>query len=587
MNYYKYTNGTAFFLNGEDYIGFFNIVNGIPYTNKYFSDESLELSFKNTFIADFFHNLMENDTTYQNLPSEVPYYSNVLDILDNQGLNELSSAINLNNLEVFKGFNIGNPIVYNFKQNNNLFYGVSSSSETLIGKQNYSHIESFSSLPYWKFLDSITTGSFFVDSQDNFKYFCSTGQVDYILEGSFNVPTTLSITYSKDLHPDYTNTPDYTYKIHNDYDNSKFFVVNNDYIRIYDSTNYSECENLPLLDEIALLKTTTVDYIFGKMGDRKFGTFHQTFGTKFCTDNPNNPLFIKFGNNVRTGLQGNILQIFNKYSSALYQSIDLSSYVGTILDLDISPSTDTIIVLHEINSELWILILYNLDYTTIVNTKLQSVILGLDWYKVRFSNIDSNQFHTFNQKEYQTRYLTNPAYPAGRLEQGELLYFHPYTFSQAKEKFRGIGIKFNSNEYPSNHFNITTVSEITRNNTMYMLLHNIGRIYALKQPIQNNIFSIIPTNLEQFFTGTTCSDSSLGLYVNSVLSNLIKDTMNLLVSSEGQFSISEYSSTINTLKDIQFDMGNMYINANETINVITLQRILSTVSNIQSKMLPI
>ena len=587
MSYHKYTNGTAFTLNNQDYTGFFNISQSIPYTGKYLDGDSLELSYKTTFIGDFFSKLVENDATYKHLPKITPYYSNVLDILNNQGINEMATAIDTNNIQVFKGLNIGNPTIYNFEKNSNLYYGISSSTESMLGKQNYTHIEPFTTSTAWSFLDKITVGTFFVNSNEDFKYFCSTGKVDYLISGSFKMPTALTVISTNDLHPKYTTTPDYNYHIHNDYDDSRFFVVNNDFINIYDSSNYDNCGNMPFIDRISLIKTTTHDYIFGQMRQNTFGNFHHTFGSMFNTDNPNNPAYIKIGKNARTGLNGNVLSISNKYSSTLYQTIDLSSHVGTILSLDISPSTDDVVVLHVKDGALWILALYNLDSTTITNTQLQSIILGLDWYKIQFSNIDSNQIYVYNQKEYQSRYLSAPEYPAGRLEQGELLYFRPYTFSEAKEKFNLIDIKFNSNKYESNHFNVLVASQITKNDSMYMLLHNIGRLYALKQPIIDNIFSIIPLNLQKYFNYTKCSESSLGIYINSILSNLVKDTMSLLTNAQGQFNISEYTVIIAELQDIVFDMENMYMNGNETVNVITFQRILTTISNIQSKLLPI
>ena len=63
--------------------------------------------------------------------------------------------------------------------------------------------------------------------------------------------------------------------------------------------------------------------------------------------------------------------------------------------------------------------------------------------------------------------------------------------------------------------------------------------------------------------------------------------MSLLTNAQGQFNISEYTVIIAELQDIVFDMENMYMNGNETVNVITFQRILTTISNIQSKLLPI
>ena len=592
MSYHKYTNGTAFTLTGQDYSGFFNISQGVPYTEKFITSDSMELSYKTTFIAEFFKKLMEYDVTYQNLAKITPYYSNPFDILNVQGMNTLINSVNSNNLEIFKGLSISNPTIYNFEKNQNLYYGIVSPSDSMVGTQSYKHIEPFTTSSAWAFMDAVITGAFFIDTNENFKYFCSTGPGTYVITGSFKLPTTLTISSHLDLHPDYTTNPDFVYHYHNDHDNLKLYSVNNDVINVYDTSNYQTCDNLVLLDQIALSATTTTDYIYGRIGLKTFTSVHQTFSTRFSTDNPNNPNFIKIGHNVRTGLIDNVLTISNKHSSTIYQTINLSSYIENALAIDISPSTDDIAIIHEKNGSMWILTLYNLDITTIINTELQNLTPNLSWYKVKFSNIDSNQIHIYSPNQYQTRYLSKPQWPAGQLDinykssNSRLSYFHPYyTFSNAKQQFNSINMKFNSDSYNSNNLNVLAASQITNNDNMYMVLHTIGRLYALKQPISDIIY--IPLDIQKYFTNIAPSESSLGIYINSVLSNLIKDTMILLSNAQGRFSVSISDTTLNELHDITFDMENLYINGNETPNIITLQRILTIISNIQSQLLPI
>ena len=52
IEFFKYTGGNAFTLSGSDYIGLFNVVNGKAYTGKSFSSTSVELSSKDTFLAN-------------------------------------------------------------------------------------------------------------------------------------------------------------------------------------------------------------------------------------------------------------------------------------------------------------------------------------------------------------------------------------------------------------------------------------------------------------------------------------------------------------------------------------------------------
>jgi hypothetical protein len=122
---------------------------------------------------------------------------------------------------------------------------------------------------------------------------------------------------------------------------------------------------------------------------------------------------------------------------------------------------------------------------------------------------------------------------------------------------------------------------------MYMLLHNVGRLYVMKQPISNRFMSSIPLNIEKFYSGISCSESSIGLYFNTSISNLIKDTLNLFNQSSGTFSIYEKKTIVKQLNDFILKTDNLYINGNETINVLTLQRIFILLTEIQSKLLPV
>ena len=54
----------------------------------------------------------------------------------------------------------------------------------------------------------------------------------------------------------------------------------------------------------------------------------------------------------------------------------------------------------------------------------------------------------------------------------------------------------------------------------------------------------------------------------------------------GSFTIEEYRSYISEIDDIAYDTHNLYLNGNETINVISLQRILNLIVDIQTKLLP-
>lgn len=130
-------------------------------------------------------------------------------------------------------------------------------------------------------------------------------------------------------------------------------------------------------------------------------------------------------------------------------------------------------------------------------------------------------------------------------------------------------------------------SELIKNNRMYLLLHNVGRLYAMRQPLNNRFLNSLPLDIAKFYDGVTCSESSLGLYFNTSISNLVKDTLNLFNQSSGSFSIYERKVISRQLNDFIFQIDDLYINGNETINVITVQRIFLLITEIQTKLLPV
>lgn len=583
-SYFKYTTGDAFQLDNSDYTGLFKIESEIPYSWSLDDGDSKELQFKSTFSSDFFQNQLEFSNCYNNIDDAVPVYSNVFNMLNHEGFDTLTKSVNLNNLKCFKGMHVYSPTIYNFDKNNNLYYGAISNSDGVGSRQDERHIEPFTVLPGWEFMDSITTGAVFVNSSNEFKYICSVGDYDYVLKGSFDHPNDLSIIYSKDLHPRYTTTPDFTYHIHNDLENKNIFFVNTDYIKIYDSSNYDECDKLPLIDQIPLKKTNTEDYIFGKT-HYKFGTFHEKFSSKYHIFNDNNPYLIKFGRNTRSSVSGKILTIYNKYSTTAYRNIDLSLFeVDNILDLDISPYTGDIAILHKNPNEIRLLTIFGQDPEDFTNNALKDLVES-DWYRIKFSNVDSDQVYIYSQTEVQTRAISNSEYPIGYMKTEDLCYVKRYKFSNAILKFSTRTLKFGSGKYESNNFNNQTITETIKGSNMHMLVHNKGRLICLKQPIADYLYSVVPSNIQKYFTGLQSSEASLGLYINAIIFTLIKDTLNLLTLSEGQINIEEYEIWVDYLKNVEVDVQNLAMQGNDTINVITLQRILTEIYRIQSNLI--
>jgi len=256
-SYFKYSNGEAFILDGSDYSGFFNVNGGNAYTGKLRTSDSDKLIPKKNFISKFFLSEMELDTTYGNISNPTPYYSNVFDIFNKQELDKILDKIDRNNLLIFKSLILKNPTVYRVEENDTHFYGLSSTDldsrndDQPNGKNVYTHIDPFSNDSEWGFMDSIKMGTFLVDTHENFKYICSTGTTNYVLSGNFSNLSPLTVVSKVELPH-----PEALHHIYNDDHHKLISFVYNDFIHVYDSSNYADCDKLLLVDVIDLVKTT-------------------------------------------------------------------------------------------------------------------------------------------------------------------------------------------------------------------------------------------------------------------------------------------------------------------------------------------
>ena len=586
MSYYKHTSGESFTLNGENYVGYFNITDGIVYTGRIKSSDSEVLGSRNTMISNFYTDQFELDTTYKNISEPIPFYSNSFDLLNLQGLTTMLGAIDDNNLTCFKNLIVGNPTIYNFENNNGKFYGLSSIDEELFEeippKYELCNIFPFSDSKNFKFLDRIHTGSVVVDTFDNFKYLCADDEGVYVFEGNFSDDSNLKLLESIPNQPYYN----IVHEIIHDERYNKFILLRNDTMGIYDASNYAECNKLILEDQIKLPYDAIVtEYIWDTV-DVPFDELDITFDTQYTIVNPNNIQYVKFGYNLRTSIEDNVLMLYNKHSSDIIKTINLSLYdVENVIDLDIRDTDDYVALLHKKNSEYFVLFVdpYGDSYKSSPIYSLED----LDAQNIKFVYHDSNVISIYNKNEYQYRYISNPSYPSGRLETGDLYYFlEDYKWDTTDQIWNYFPILWDGVDSDSNAYNNLIVATFNKNNKMYMILHNKGRIYVLNQPMNQRFTNFVPIDIEKFYDGIECSEFSLGLNFNLMISNILKDVMNLYNQSSSSYTLEERSLILNDINNFVLDSKNLYMNGNETMNVIVLQRILALILDIQRKLLP-
>jgi hypothetical protein len=591
--YFKYTSGDSFTHNNLDYYGFFHIdSNGDAYTGKTTTDASKLLTPKQTFISEIFRNKIELNTTFKNIEPLKYYYSTHLNLLNISELDRLTSNINYNNLITFKGLVIDNPYIYNFNRITNHFYALTANSDLLSFpiQNDYSPIlnEPFSTNIKWRFLDNIKTGFFVVDDDKNFKYVCSGGAKNYILSGGFLPGSSLGVIFERDLIPRNTDEIDYTYSIYNDQPGNKIAFVNSEYILIYDSSNFLDCGELLLVDKIKIENNTVEKgHLIWNKTRRLWTDKNMSWNKHYYIITSFSIETIRLGKNIRTAINNkNILSLYNKYSSGLLSQIDLNSHnVGEVLSIDIRDIDDLIIILHKQNSEIYVCIINVFDLDNIKNFKIESIQPDSTNYRVSFSTIDSDIIYTTNTHEHQTRHISNPTYPSGRLENGNLLYYDRYIWNTTFEKYTKIPLKWNSTRQLSNYYNNLNTYEVVKNNNRYLLHHNVGRLYMIYQPLSNRYDSNIDIGTPKYFSEPKCSESSIGLYINTTLYNLVYDCLVLYNKSYGKFNISEYGVTKSPIGELEFNSPTFYIHGNETFNNSTLQRIQTNIIETQEKII--
>lgn len=581
--YFKYTNGESFTLNGIDYSGFFNIQNAVAYTGKIKDNFSEELTPKNNFLSEFYLKQLEFDNQFNSIEKIIPYFTNSFDILNKNELDKIFDKVNMNNLMVFKSLIISDPRIIDFDENDCHFYGLSSTNrdtrndDIMMGKNVVTHIDNFNYSDEWAFLENVKYGDFIVKSDQNFKYLCSTGKDLITINGSFDDMSLLTYNIN-DLE-----FGEEIYGIYYDESENKINVITNGVINIYEGLNYIECETLILVDSI---KIGDVDTVSLKWSTKK--KFEETFGVfqdRFYNINSNNVRFMKYGDNMRTIINNNVLYFWNKKFSTLLTTMNLAEYgIENVTAIDIRNVDDFVIILHLKNGVYSIATFdpYAIS-TTFINCEIND--LSENQYDVIFSTYDSNIFYIRSVDNIETRFISNPRNTAGNFKKFSLKYPPDYLFNNTYHKFGDTPIKWNTNRMNSNNFHNIIFNEITKSNKNYTLLHNSGRLYALKQPIMNNRYASINDSITKYFTNVSCGEHSFGIFFNKNVLDILKDTLTLYTKASNSYNFKKDDVLLNSIKKIDYDLKNLRINGNESINTTTMQRIFTLITEIQQKLI--
>lgn len=564
ISYFKYDNGNAFTLDGVPFTGYFHVLSGVAYSGKKPEYNSLQLTPRSNFLSELYLNYAVFDGITPVIDLAVP---NALDILNENTLNQLLGRVNQNNLSIYKNSIFINPDNLPYDYKNTYFYTLTSTEsdirtpdDELYGKNVYTHSDPFSYSEEWGFLDRVTSGSFVIDSNDNFIYYCVADNISYALSGTFNDPTKKLTVVSTTENND-------NLKIEQDYDTNELFFYTTDALSIYNLAKYEDCGNLFLKDRISI------------------------------SADDSNISFFTIGFQKRTEFANGTIYIKNKYSNEIYLQVTLGELeLDELIGLDIRKEDDNIIIVGKKDNKLYFIFFDVDDYT---NTfRREELLYGENTTGIKFSDEDSDFFYLIKtipviensdqtRAETEIRPLKNINNRLAKARSSNFFYLDDYIFNTTEEKFDKIQIKFNSNKMLSNSYNNLTYNTLQKDGYLYYILHNIGRIYVAKT--KKSIYeAYVPLNVSKNFTKVQCNQSSLGLSFNSAILSLLKDTINIATlvekvkPSTGDLENPTYS--VVPTPELNYELENLFLNGNESINVVSLQRIFILINDLQKKL---
>ena len=592
IDYFKYTNGESFTLSGGAYQGLFNIEDGKAFSGKSFTDTSKLLSGNNMFLADAFLEEFEFDRTVSEVRStrlKQPFIS-PRNIVDQNFIDRNLQLLHLNNLNIYALSIIANPNIFDFlnstKNGNAYFLGLSSgtldlrNNDTKLSKTNAFPIQidpfkDTEKVPGVEVLDDTLDSELFIYDDESFFYFITTSDTtSYTFSGSFVTNGSL-IRIEDDVFKgsskfSYDNNTDTLYAIE--------YEQTGAVLKLYDNSFINPCRVFKLVNQISL---------YDQVVDERVGLGNNIMGYRYLT-----------------GDEGPIkLKLLNKNTYDLLNIISSGNSDERILAFDIRDTDDSILVLTLIGplqsvGEFYV---YHLDIDNVTKANGEFIlpntprrvlryVPAVEFKKkqgvtITFSSNDSNMFIINDQGAVSTRFISNPENVASFPSMANLLYLPNMFFDTTYEKFNLIEKKFNSNLLPSNTYNNLSFHVVKNNSDLFYFLHNIGRIYLVKEstiPYKN----LIPLNLKRLYERIISCESSIGISINSELQTIIKDAVKIFLNAsiiphkeyiEGIPVLSRYVS----YDGLEVNFRNFEFHENEELNYNTVSRVFDEIYKLQ------
>ena len=575
IDFFKYTKGNAFTLSGSDFVGIFNVIDGVAWTGKSFSSTSVQLSSKDTFLANCFLAQIQFDRTASTvIESDVLTQPEISprNVIDQVFIDTNLGILNTNNLNLYSLGIIANSSLLDFRNaardGSAFFLGLSSGKNDLRNddvsppKNNLFPIQidpfSFIDRPEvagLNVLDDTVDSTLFLYEDNSYRYFISTADTrSYTFSGSFAKGGSITrLNYESNIFGEnskftYDNDTDTLYSLIPPSTSTKktravtagqqrAATTQSFTLKLYDNSFIEPCKVLKLVDQIEI-KDPVLDDVIQVGNELKGYRFMEEAGGGAVGP----------GQCYAPGDKVSI-RLSNKYSNTPVGTITPGDTGEIIVAFDIRDTDDSILVLtllpgiNEDGSPNMVGDVYNLyhidaekitDLSPDLNPKLverfnTETFPGRECeVEIYFSAQDSNMFTLVDEGFISTRFISNPENVAGFASTDDLMYLPTMYFGNTNERFDLIQKKFNSNTLRSNYFNYINFIVANNSTNLFYFLHTIGRIYLFKA--DNNYKNFVPLDLNHAYEKITSCESSLGISLNSEIQNIIEDTVNIFLN---------------------------------------------------------
>lgn len=580
INYFKFTEGGSFALDGVDYRGMLHVIGSVAYTGTIHTPQSRPLSSKNTFSS----NIIQNKLNYA-LPGSftegLPFHLSAAkvyprDILNINLLNKLLNILNQNNLLLYSASAKYDTNYFNilYRVNNNIpfVYSLSSLGVPTVNKLTKSYLPLSFSTAKDIYRDKLLRapnpqGSLFIcEALSSYTYYNNDAAISGVINSISGVTFSRGISSSLFTHK---------FNFFNPYE-ELIYQTNSDNFSIFSIDKYTGVDNVSIIDRLPIsdlnvsISPSTV-------------TYGKNYRTALIRDVRNiirleiypirDTLKLKTTNIQEMGLD-QVLAITQRFEDDLLVILGTRGSQVILLQYDIEELLNN----DQKNKEH---VLADVDFVSVV-TRVDSkrrafsrVISDFD-FSITLSNFDSDiifiKTHNTDGSidNCQMRSLTHPKLSFTNFNASNIVNL------EKKDIINKINI--NIQDYDGILFD--TVRKIL-DIKFAPYGSNVNSIVVSDSYIMTDnaptLKYLIPPTTSINYDAPYISDSSIGLLLNDILKSILKDVL-LIYRYFNQTPRRDIN--LPTLLP-EIDIDNLQIYGNESINIATLNRTLDRIFEFQ------